>query len=83
MKERDYDVVVPFYEWGKAAVLIPKNAKPNTFGGWKCVSEGKVVDVWPGDLGWLMQNAVLKNVWHPRSGVRWRRKDASSDLRRK
>lgn len=67
---RDYDVIVPFSEWGKAAHLIPSDAKPNVFGGWKCISEGQEVDVWAGDLGWLMRQAKAKWAWHPSSGVR-------------
>jgi len=39
-------------------MLIPKDAKPNTFGGWKfnVMMDGYqiTIDVWPGDLGWLM-----------------------------
>lgn len=68
---RDFDVVVPFAEWKCAALLIPKDAVPNTFGGWKCQSGSAEVDVWPGELGALMQNAAARYVWHPRSGARW------------
>lgn len=67
---RDYDVQVPFSEWGKAAHLIPADAKPNAFGGWKCVSDGVEVDVWPGELGWIMRQNRSRWAWHPSSGVR-------------
>ena len=67
---RDWDVIVPFNCWGLAAHLIPRDAKCNTFGGWKCDSDGVEVDVWPGDLGWLMQHPKAKYAWHPRSGCR-------------
>lgn len=67
---RDWDVMVPFSEWYSACFLIPSDAKPNTFGGWKCNSEGKIVDVWPGDLGNLFTYSQMKIAWHPKSGVR-------------
>ncbi len=67
---RDYDVLVPLTHWQNAAMLIPVDAKPNTFGGWKCVSEGREVDVWPGDLASLMTNRAASWAWHPRTGVR-------------
>lgn len=67
---RDYDVLVPFSHWQEAAMLIPPDAKPNTFGGWKCKSEGQEVDVWPGDLGWLLTNSAAKWAWHLRTGCR-------------
>jgi hypothetical protein len=67
---RDYDVLVPMDQWRKAAMLIPLDATPNTFGGWKCQSEGREVDVWPGDLGWLMTNYLARWAWHPRTNTR-------------
>lgn len=67
---RDFDLLVPFAHWQAAAMLIPADACPNTFGGWKCQSEGLEVDVWPGDLGQLFTNARMKYAWHPRTGVR-------------
>jgi len=48
---RDYDLVVPYNKWKEASSLIPSDARRNTFGGWKCISEGKEVDVWPDDIG--------------------------------
>lgn len=68
---RDYDIIIPFSRWAEASTLIPMDAVPNHFGGWKCISEGVEVDVWPGELGWIMQRPSLKHVWHPASGVRW------------
>lgn len=70
---RDYDVQVPYSQWGKACLLIPKDAKVNTFGGFKCISEGKEVDIWPGELGWVMTRPMSKWVWHPASGIRYLR----------
>lgn len=70
---RDYDVLVPFSQWGPASQLIPRDAVPNSFGGWKCQSDGKEVDVWPGELGWLMTKPKAKYVWHPASDTRYQR----------
>ena len=73
-KVRDFDILVPYAHWVGAAMLIPADAKPNTLGGWKfsVVMNGYqiVIDVWPGDLGWLMTNDMAKAAWHPRSGTR-------------
>ena len=37
---RDIDVIIPFSRWREAAHLIPPDAKPNTFGGWKFKDNG-------------------------------------------
>lgn len=68
---RDYDILVPFREWQRAASLIPINAKPNTFGGFKCKSEGYEIDIWPGDLDWILQRPKTIFVWHPLSDTRF------------
>ena len=70
---RDYDVIIPYSRWKEAALLIPKDAHPNTFGGWKCLSEGKEVDVWPGDLSIHFTHHISRYAWHPKSGTRLER----------
>lgn len=70
---RDFDLLVPYSSWPQAALLIPESARPNTFGGWKCSSEGKTVDVWPGDLGRLFIHKATQFAWHPKTGVRLRK----------
>ena len=70
VEPRDYDVVVPFSAWNIATNMIPRDATVNSFGGWKCISCGVEVDVWPGDLGWVLQRPRCKWAWHPLSGVR-------------
>jgi len=67
---RDIDLLVPFSHWREAALLMPPDARPNTFGGWKFVSDGKEIDVWPGELGSVMTNAAAKWAMHLRSGTR-------------
>lgn len=70
---RDFDVLVPFSAWPAVAAMITGNARANTFGGWKCLSDGKMVDVWPDDLGRFMANQAVTTVWHPRTGIRFRK----------
>ena len=70
LSPRDYDVIVPHYEWGKAAHLVPKTAQVNSFGGWKVCDGGVSIDIWPGDLGWLLQRPKCRFAWHPASGTR-------------
>jgi len=67
---RDWDIQVPYSQWGAAAMLIPPDAKPNSFGGFKCQCEGVSVDVWPGELGWILQRPMTQWAWHPASGLR-------------
>jgi hypothetical protein len=70
---RDFDVLVPPANWLQAAQLIPPDARPNTYGGWKCQSEGREVDVWPEDLGKRLPCPLNKFAWHPSSGARFQR----------
>jgi hypothetical protein len=75
-KCRDIDVLVPYAQWPKAALLIPPDAKPNTFGGWKFTTSPVAginieVDVWPDDIGTLMTVNMSAVVWHPRTNIRW------------
>ena len=69
---RDWDILVPWSEWSKAVLLIPTTATPNTFGGWKCLEKGIIIDVWPDDIATLLNNSMTKFVYHPRSGNRWK-----------
>jgi len=67
--KRDYDVLVPLSRWQEASQLITADAKPNTFGGWKCQSENAVIDVWPGELTWLAINKPFKQATHIQTGI--------------
>ena len=68
---RDWDVLVPFSYWHVAASRIPCDAVPNAFGGWKCMSEGQEVDVWPGDLSLLLTYGDVTHAFHKKTGKRW------------
>lgn len=68
---KDIDIVVPFDKWHLASSLIPKNAKPNSFGGWKFEEDGIVVDIWPDSIGTLLSNFRCVAIEHWRSGRRW------------
>lgn len=73
---RDLDVLVPFSEWNKASFLLhgANMIGINSFGGFKFEEvkdeESFTVDVWPGELGAVMQNDRATWAWHPRSGRR-------------
>lgn len=69
-KPSDWDVVISFAHWREAVALIPSSAKPNSFGGWKFIDAGVVIDVWPCDLFWLLTNSATINIWHPRTNRR-------------
>ena len=70
---RDYDVFIPLEYWMQASMLIPKNAKINRMGGFKCISEGKEVDVWTGQMHDLLASNFFKCAYHPNTGVKIKR----------
>jgi len=43
----DWDVLVPLEKWQTLSLLIPSDARPNKFGGWRFTVEGDEIDVWP------------------------------------
>lgn len=67
---RDFDIIVPFSTWNEVCMLIPKDAVPNTFGGWKCKSGESIVDVWPGELNNVIIAEMFKYAWEPYSNTR-------------
>ena len=76
---RDYDVIVPYEKWPQASLLIPKDAKPNVFGGWECISDGKIVDVWPAELGFSFITSACKAAWQPRYNIIIRKEGHASN----
>lgn len=63
----DYDVLVPYADWQKIALIIPEDAKPNKFGGWSFADGHKnLIDCWPGDVGQYLRECKTKHggkVW--------------------
>ena len=57
----DYDILVPLEKWQTIALLIPMEAKPNRFGGWRFSDHQKnEIDIWPGTLQEYLQNCKTK-----------------------
>jgi len=54
IEPNDYDLLVPHEKWQVIALLIPTDAIPNKFGGWRFMTDfenQKVeVDIWPSTL---------------------------------
>ena len=61
---KDYDILVPFHMWHRAVVIIPQDAKPNSFKGWKVEIAGITIDMWPGDLGYLAALPFFTAAYH-------------------
>lgn len=59
---RDWDVLIPFWQWGKACLTIPRGSVANSFGGFNVPGrEGEVsTDVWAGDIGWFLAQTPMK-----------------------
>lgn len=56
----DYDLLVPLEKWQIIALMIPEDAKPNKFGGWRFTEKGKEIDVWPDTLHNYLNNCKTK-----------------------
>jgi len=67
---KDYDIAVSFKNWYDVAVLIPKDAKPTLFGGWKFKSDGKDVDVWPDYIINIFTCSKCEWMWQPQLNIR-------------
>ncbi len=70
---RDYDVFIPLKYWQQASSYIPKDAKINRMGGFKCLSDGIEVDVWTGLLEDLVTTNHFKYAYQPLTGIRIKR----------
>jgi hypothetical protein len=61
---QDYDVLVPLEKWQTVALLIPRSARPNKFGGWRFKTDFKgamvEVDVWPDSLDKYLSQCKTK-----------------------
>ena len=70
---KDYDIAVSFSDWQKVASLIPKDAKPTLFGGWKFLSDGMEVDVWPSEIINIFSCSKCEWMWQPNLNIRVKR----------
>lgn len=70
---RDFDIAVPFSKWQEASALIPDDAKRNHFGGWKCISEGIEVDVFPCELSWILLSPYCEWIWNYKTNIRYKK----------
>lgn len=66
---RDFDILVPWINWHHATLIIPMDAKPNSFGGWKFTIDGYEIDMWPGDLSWFAQLPKFEYAYHVKTEV--------------
>lgn len=73
LESSDIDVVVPLSRWPQAVQLIPRGSTMNSFGGFSFQEDGRLVDVWAGDLGFVMCAAQTKWVWQPHAGIRFKK----------
>ena len=67
---RDYDVYIPIKYWLEASNYIPKDAKINRMGGFKCINDGIEVDVWTGDMNDFLASNYFNFAYQPKTGVR-------------
>ncbi len=57
----DYDLLVPLDKWQTIALMIPRDAEPNKFGGWRFTDDkGNEIDVWPDTLQNYLMNCKTK-----------------------
>lgn len=61
IEANDYDLLVPLEHWQKVALLIPQDAKPNKFGGWRFKDDkDNEIDVWVDTVQNYLQNCKTK-----------------------
>lgn len=66
----DWDIVVPYNQWYRAAFLIPEDARPNKFGGWRFQVDGTQIDMWPGDVAFnIAHSSRCDRALHIQSGI--------------
>jgi hypothetical protein len=61
IESHDYDLLVPLDKWQIMALMIPQDAAPNKFGGWRFKDDkGNEIDVWPDTLQNYLANGKSK-----------------------
>lgn len=67
---RDFDIYIPMKYWLEASNYIPKDAKINRMGGFKCMSEGFEIDVWTGDVNDFLGSNYFTFAYQPNTNIR-------------
>jgi len=75
--KRDIDILVPFADWSKVAVLFPDSASLTNLGGVRFEDDGIQIDIWPGCLMGYLHKSVGLYVFSPRLKVHWRPHDTT------
>lgn len=75
---KDFDVAVSYSDWPKVALLIPKNARPTLFGGWKIEENGWEIDVWPSEIIDIFHCSKCEWMWQPQLNIRIQRQPSDS-----
>ncbi len=52
---------MPLEKWQTIALLIPMNAKPNRYGGWRFIDHETEVDVWPDTIEHYLSTCKSKH----------------------
>ena len=62
IETNDYDLLVPLEHWQTIALIIPEDAKPNKFGGWRFKDDkDNEIDVWPDTMQNYLANCKTKH----------------------
>ena len=72
---RDIDLFIPFKHWQLASSYIPKDAKINTMGGFKCLIDNVEIDIWTGDMNDFLQSNYFRQCYSPKYGIFIKRED--------
>jgi len=75
---KDFDVAVSYSDWPMIAMMIPKDAKPTLFGGWKCKENGWEIDVWPAEIIDIFHCSKCEWMWQPQLNIRIHREPTES-----
>jgi hypothetical protein len=67
----DWDILIPFWQWGEACRSIPRGMLTNSHGGVKIPIGNTSIDVWAGDIGWFLSQVPTMPAYavHPKTLV--------------
>lgn len=66
----DWDIIIDPLDWDKfLPFMLDKQFKLNSWGGFKLLSEGKEIDIWPASLhNYIASNKASKIIYKPKGG---------------